>query len=199
MPGSRAAIGGQRRCPPELCNWMPVTAFQPCRQASQTCFLPLTMGRSGAKLVNFLGMSFGSFLGSLIIYLLLWSHHFESGQEYKMEGKNVKKIKKPKMGITKVSQLVVSEYLFLRFLTINLLFFSLPSTVCALLISVPPPTSSQTSLQELNRMHLMARSEMQLTFGPHTHFSPPSLVTWFLESNFGRSWQNSLCQNSATP
>lgn len=108
-----------------------------------------------------------------------------------MEGKNVKKKKKPKMGITIVSQLVVLENLFPHFVTINFLFFSLPSTVCNLLISVPPPTQSQTSLQELNQMHLMAKSEMQLTFGPHTHFSPPSLVTWLLESNFGRSWQNS--------
>lgn len=103
------------------------------------------------------------------------------------------------MGITKVSQLVVSEYLFLHFLTINLPFFSLPSTVCTLLISVPPPTNSQISLQELNQMHVRAKSEMQLTFGPNTHFSPPSLVTWVLVSNFGRTWQNSLCRNSATP
>lgn len=74
------------------------------------------------------------------------------------------------MGITKVRQLVVSEYLFLHFLTISLFFSSLPSTVRTLLISVPPPTWSQTSLQELNQMHLMANPEMQLTFGPEPMF-----------------------------
>lgn len=50
----------------------------------------------------------------------------------------------------------------------------LPSTVRTLLISVPPPTYSQTSLQEFNQMYLMARSKMQMNFGPLTCLSPLS-------------------------
>lgn len=79
---------------------------------------------------------------------------------------------------------MVSKYLFSFLHYPSFLFFSffLPSTLCILLISVPPPAYSETYLQEFKQMSLMTKSKMKLNFGLLTHFSSSFLVTWFVES-----------------